>query len=469
MALVHFIFFLLLIPFISSSSSSSSLFPLEARPTMSGYLPISSSSSSSSPALFFAFYEAQFPLSPLSSTPILLWLEGGPGCSSMLGNLFELGPWLLSPSDEPSLRPNPFAWNRRFGLLFVDNPLGTGFSSAADAAAIPRDQPTVAAHLWGALQGFLARNATLRARPLFLTGESYAGKYVPAAGALIEARNARAPPSRRVNLRGVAVGNGLTHPAAQVATHAASAYFSGLINERQRRFLEHLQGAAVNLTLAEKWAEASDARGKVLEWLQNATGLATLYDLTKKKPYQTAIVGDFLNRDEVKEALGVPKELTWEECSAEVAEAMHEDVMKSVKSMVEELLTKVRVLLYQGVFDLRDGVVSTEAWVREMEWGGLESFLGAERKVWEVDGELFGYMQRWGPLSHVVVSGAGHLVPADQGAAAQAMIEDWVMEKGLFSNGDTTTKKKKKKKKNNNNNKKEKDDILRGSYRPISF
>ncbi|KAJ1689720.1 hypothetical protein LUZ63_013875 [Rhynchospora breviuscula] len=106
--------------------------------------------------------------------------------------------------------------------------------------------------------------------------------------------------------------------------------------------------------------------------------------------------------------------------------------MKSTKYMVEELLRKTRVLLYQGIYDLRDGVVSTEAWMKQMNWNGLEGFMEAERKVWKVDRELFGYVQRYLNLSHVVISGAGHLVPADKGRSAQTMIEDWVMQKGLF-------------------------------------
>lgn len=407
--------------------------PQEALPTKSGYLPVNTTSAS---AIYFAFYEAQHPISSLSKTPLLVWLQGGPGCSSLLGNFFELGPWRTVPNTDadknPILQPNPGAWNRLFGLLFIDNPIGSGFSIASTLEEIPRDQNKVAKHLFTALQAFFSLNPSFKSRPLYITGESYAGKYVPAIGFYILQQNSRLRVSPQMNLQGIAIGNGLTHPVKQVATHAVTAYYSGLINGKQRIQLEEIQAEAVRLTQEGNWTKATNARIRVLQWLQNATGLATLYDLRRKKPYETDSVTALLNKEEVKEALGAAKEIVWEECSGVVSEALQADVMKSVKYMVEELVRKSRVLLYQGQFDLRDGVASTEAWIQEMEWEGLEKFLMAERKVWKVNGELSGYVQRWGSLTHAVVSGAGHLVPADQAVSSQAMIEDWVLEKGLF-------------------------------------
>jgi len=419
---------------VSGSAAAAAVsFPREALPTKSGYLPIPPANAS----LYFAFYEATHPLTPPASTPLLVWLEGGPGSPSLASNFFQIGPYTFAAGRNNSsapLSPNPFAWNRRFGLLFVDSPLGTGYSAAPSPSAIPTNQSVVAEHLLAALQSFFAAQpAEFRARPLFLTGESYAGKYVPAAGAHILDVNPTLPEALRVNLRGVAIGNGLTHPVAQVATHADTAYFSGLINARQKRELEALQAEAVALTRAERWREAADARGRVLSRLQNMTGLATLYDTAKQRPYRTDPVGAFLNRPEAKAALGARGDAAWEECSGEVGAAMHADVMRSVVPQVESLLRRTRVLLYQGIRDLRDGVVSTEAWLGEVRWDGLAAFLDADRAVWRTrDGDLAGYVQRSGALSHVVVYGAGHLVPADNGRAAQEMIEDWVLGTGLF-------------------------------------
>ncbi|XP_042475045.1 serine carboxypeptidase-like 50 [Macadamia integrifolia] len=410
-----------------SLANPTPLFPKESQPLKSGYLPINSSTSS---AIYFAFYEAQRPIFSLSQTPLLVWLQGGPGCSSLLGNFFELGPWRLNlnqnDSNNPVLEPNPGAWNRQFGLLFIDNPIGAGFSIASSPAEIPRDQETMANHLISALTSFISSDPLFKSRPLYITGESYAGKYVPAVGYYILQQGSD------LNLMGVAIGNGLTHPITQVATHAATAYYSGLINEKQRTQLEEIQAQAVKLTQEGKWKEASDARVRILDSLENLTGLATLYDLRRKTPYETEIVTAFLNKEQVKDALGVDKSLVWEECSGVVGDALHDDVMKSVKFMVEELVKKSKVLLYQGQFDLRDGVVSTEEWVKEMNWEGLQSFLMADRKVWKVNGEFAGYVQKWGSLSEVVVSGAGHLVPADQAVNSQAMIADWILEKGHF-------------------------------------
>ncbi|XP_002441584.1 serine carboxypeptidase-like 50 [Sorghum bicolor] len=424
------VFLTVILP-LPAAAGAPLVFPKEAMPTKSEYLPIPPTNAS----LFFAFYEATDPVTPPASTPLLLWLQGGPGCSSLLGNFFELGPYFVNP-DGDTLRRNPFAWNRRFGLLFIDSPLGTGFSAAPSPADIPTNQSVIAAHILAALQSLYSLDPTLRARPFFLTGESYAGKYVPAAGAHILDANAGLPEAQRVNLRGVAIGNGLTHPVAQVATHADSAYFLGLVNARQKRELESLQSEAVSLTLAERWVAASDARVKVLARLQNLTGLATLYDYAKQRGYAAGAVGKFLNRAEAKAALGARGDVAWEECSDAVGAAMRGDVMRSVVPQAESLLRRTRVLLYQGVRDLRDGVVSTEAWLAGVRWDGLRAFQDAQRAVWRTgDGELAGYVQRSRALAHVVVYGAGHLVPADNGRAAQEMIEGWVLGTGLFGSG----------------------------------
>ncbi|KAJ7954228.1 Carboxypeptidase [Quillaja saponaria] len=413
-----------------SSSISSHSFPNEALPTKSGYLNVNRTTNS---AIFYTFYEAQNSSSQLSQTPLLIWLQGGPGCSSMIGNFFELGPWRVSNTKHSVLEPNPGAWNRIFGLLFVDNPIGTGFSIATTPEEIPRDQFSVAKHLFTAITAFIELDPVFKSRPIYITGESYAGKYVPAIGYYILKKNTQLEDSKRVNLAGVAIGDGLTDPITQVVTHAVNAYFVGLINERQKNEVEKVQLEAVRLTKMGNWSAATDARTRVLALLRNMAGLATLYDYTKKINYRTEIVYEFLKNKEVKRALGVKESTVFEECSDIVGDALHEDVMKSVKYMVEFLVRYTKVLMYQGQYDLRDGVIQVAAWVKTMKWNGIVKFLNADRKIWKVNGELSGYVQKWANLTNVVVLGAGHLLPADKAVNSQAMIEDWVLERGLFN------------------------------------
>ncbi|KAK7317877.1 hypothetical protein RJT34_02465 [Clitoria ternatea] len=410
-------------------STNNNIFPKEALPTKSGYLPVSPNSTS---AIFYAFYEAQNSTLPLSQTPLLIWLQGGPGCSSMIGNFYELGPWRVTNS--LTLQPNPAPWNRLFGLLFLDSPIGTGFSVASTTQEIPTDQNAVAKHLFAAITRFVLLDPVFKHRPIYITGESYAGKYVPAIGYYILEQNTKLQVPERVNLAGVAIGDGLTDPVNQVVTHAANAYYVGLINERQKIELEKAQLEAVRLAQIGNWSEATDARRRVLGRLRSMTGLVTLFDYTKKAPYQDDLVEQLLNIAEAKKALGVNESFVYELCSDVVKAALHADIMKSVKYMVEHLVRRTRVLLYQGQYDLQDGVVQVEGWVKTMKWEGIVEFLNAERKIWKVNGELAGYVQNWKSLTNVVVLGAGHLLPADEALNSQAMIEDWVLERGLFKN-----------------------------------
>nr|GEV33920.1 serine carboxypeptidase-like 50 [Tanacetum cinerariifolium] len=414
--------------------SSATSFPKEALPTKSGYLSVNSTTGS---AIFYAFYEAQN-LAAISETPLVIWLQGGPGCSSMIGNFYELGPWRVTRVNADTknlvLEPNPGSWNRIFGLLFLDNPIGTGFSIASTPEELPRDQEAVARHLFIAISKFIALDSRFRSRPLYLTGESYAGKYVPSVGYYILKKNRHLPFSKRVNLYGLAIGNGLTDPITQVGTHALHNYNLGLINEKQKTHMEKLQLEAIQLVKAAKWIKARDARINILRYLVNVTGLATFYDFTRQSPYDTDLVVELLMNPEVKMALGVNESMAFEICSDVAAKALHADVMKSVRYKVEYVVKNTKLLLYQGQLDLLDGVVSTESWVKKMKWEGIGKFLNAERDVWKVNGVLAGYVQKSDNLSHVVVLGSGHYVPTDQAVNSQAMIEDWVLDRGLFAN-----------------------------------
>ena len=248
---------------VSVESPQPPLFPDEALPTKSGYLPVKPAPGSS---MFYAFYEAQEPTTPLPDTPLLVWLQGGPGCSSMIGNFYELGPWRVV-SRATDLERNPGAWNRLFGLLFVDNPIGVGFSIAASQQDIPTNQRQVAEHLYAALVEFLEQNPSFENRPVYFTGESYAGKYVPAIGYYI----LKEKPNGKVNLKGLAIGNGLTDPVTQVQTHAVNVYYSGLVNAKQRVELQKAQEISVALVKSQKWREAADARTELLTLLSNMT------------------------------------------------------------------------------------------------------------------------------------------------------------------------------------------------------
>ncbi|KAJ7296310.1 hypothetical protein O6H91_09G072200 [Diphasiastrum complanatum] len=426
------------------AGSEEFLFPKEALPTSSGYLTVNENSGA---RMFYVFYEAISPATEdLSKVPLILWLQGGPGCSSMIGNFYELGPWRVN--EDQHLYKNDGAWNRLYGLLFVDNPVGTGFSIAPNEEDIPSDEEKLASDLFTALQAFFIKHKSYQSRPFYVMGESYAGKYVPALSYRIlqelDKRNSgvnsmgmKSIPA--VRLDGLAIGNGLTHPIAQVNSYAPVAYYIGLIDNNQRLSLEAKAEDAIAKINQKDWYNASIARGELLNSLSQASGLATLLDIRRKTDYYTyengsSFLEPFLNKHAVKKAIGADISVTWVDCSSLVDNRMQNDIMKSTKWMVEALLHRVPVLLYQGQFDLQDGVASTEAWLQELEWNGAKEFLASKRNLWLVNETLAGYVRSYETLAHVVVVDSGHLVPADQSIISQTMIESWISGLNLVKN-----------------------------------
>jgi cathepsin A (carboxypeptidase C) len=126
---------------------------------------------------FFFWYfaaELEHPSSAIDASPLALWLTGGPGGSSMLGMLQELGPCLINEYGNGTVY-NPYGWNRDTALIFIDQPAGVGFSYLDEGEPIPGDSFTAAADIHLFLQMFVSQVFPVHKNgPLVITGESYA-------------------------------------------------------------------------------------------------------------------------------------------------------------------------------------------------------------------------------------------------------------------------------------------------------
>lgn len=161
-------------------------------------------------ALFYTFVEST---DRPRSDPLVLWLNGGPGCSSLGGGfLAELGPFYPTPGGE-KLIPNKFAWNTVSNILFLESPAFVGFSySNTSGDAVTGDARTAEDSREFLLRWFY-RFPQYRPHSFWLSGESYAGHYVPNLAREIVRGNKRDSAEQPINLQGFLVGNALTMPA----------------------------------------------------------------------------------------------------------------------------------------------------------------------------------------------------------------------------------------------------------------
>lgn len=121
--------------------------------------------------MYFWFFPSE---NKAAADEILIWFNGGPGCSSLEGVLQENGPFIWQYG---TLKPvaNPWTWNNLTNVVYVDQPIGTGFSQGKVTATSEETSAAQFLQFWTQFVDTFA----LKGRKVFLTGESYAGNYVP--------------------------------------------------------------------------------------------------------------------------------------------------------------------------------------------------------------------------------------------------------------------------------------------------
>jgi len=174
----------------------------------SGYLTVDEALLSN---LFFWFFPAA---SGKADAPVLLWLQGGPGASSLLGVFNLNGPFSVCKCCGGELKLRDHAWTTTHSMLYVDNTVGTGFSYTGDDSGYSTDETEVARNLYATLVQFFELFPEYQKNDFYVTGESFAGHYVPAVSYAIHQNNPGA--KVKINLKGLAIGNGLVDPINQL-------------------------------------------------------------------------------------------------------------------------------------------------------------------------------------------------------------------------------------------------------------
>merc|ERR1712153_187713 len=337
---------------------------------------------------FYWFFESR---SAPATDPVVLWMTGGPGCSSEVALFGENGPCTVN-ADGTDTITNPHSWNSNANLLYIDQPAGTGFSYGT---GLDRDEKGVARDMYDFLQQFMQKHSKYNELDFFAVGESYAGHYIPAVTHEVWKNNNNLPAGAiKIKLAGTAVGNGLTDPAIEACN----------------------MGLLIPYTL---------------------TGMNP-YDMRIKcaKPplcYDFSNVGTYLDRPEVRATLGVG-ERKWSDCNHLVAIAFElgGDWMQPYQQMIpDQLESGIRVLIYAGDQDYICNWLGNQAWTQALPWSHQGDFNTTSATNWTgTSGTApMGTIQQSNGFTFLRVFDAGHMVPRDQPEAALAMLNAWTSNK----------------------------------------
>ncbi|KAF8322592.1 serine carboxypeptidase [Clavulina sp. PMI_390] len=406
--------------------------------------------------LFFYFFESR---NDPDNDDVLMWINGGPGCSSSLGLFMELGPCSVENPLATGLNGtkwNPSAWNTNANLFFLDQPVGVGFSYAEYGQTIGTTEDA-AKDVDAFVQLFFETFSQFKGRPFHMSGESYGGRYIPVFASAIVDSNARAKAENRtaINLKSVLIGNGMTDTATMFP-----AYHDMLCTQASvEPPLDIASCVAMKTALprCEKWykkecidrfdAIGCDAAatfcGSLFFDAVWSTG-KNIYDLSK--PCDGGIetlcypvtknISTYLDQPHIRAVLGVDKSIgRHASCNNEVGMAfsLNLDSLHQTKFYVAALLERsVRVLIYVGVNDWICNWKGNQRWVEALEWSGHDDFAAAETVEWKIDGKVVGATKNAKGLTFTTILGAGHMVPYDKPTEALTMLQAWFnAEKGF--------------------------------------
>lgn len=346
-----------------------------------------------------------------------MWLQGGPGASSLFGLFTENGPFRVDKNK--TLQMRKYSWSISHNVIYIDNPVGTGFSFTDHDEGYARNETQVGEDLHSALVQFFTLFSELQGNDFYVTGESYAGKYVPALSYTIHEKN---PTSKvKINLKGLAIGNGLTDPINQL-NYGDYLYQLGLVDFNGREKFHAYEEKGRAFINQSKYDEAFEIFNELLDGdlnspptlFQNLTGFNFYFNyLCTKDNNESDWMSQWIQSASARRAIHVGN-YSFNVENSKVENHLKNDITRSEADKVAALLQHYKVLIYNGQLDIIVAYPLTENYLMNLQWPGAEVYKKAQRRVWKVGDEIAGYVKHADNLIEILVRNAGHMVPADQ-------------------------------------------------------
>lgn len=390
----------------------------------SGYVTVDANAGR---ALFYYFTEA---LHDASKQPLVLWLNGGPGCSSFgVGAMAELGPFRVNP-DGKTLHFNRYAWNQVANILFLESPAGVGFSYSNRSSDYEESgDKRTAKDAYAFLVNWFNRFTEYRFRDFYIAGESYAGHYIPELAATI-LHHQRLSQASFIHFKGVMVGNGLMNCETDILGQMTYPWTHALISdETYEALIESNIGtcsSGLDLVIPDTGnIDAYDIFAPLCP--TNSSGQAKEEaEIPGYDPCIDYYVYSYLNRPDVQKAIHA-KETAWVQCN-DLVHAFWNDTPPSMLEIYSRHLIPrgLRILIYSGDTDSVVPVTSTRFSINK-----LKLPIETPWYPWLDGDEVGGYTVIYKGLTFATVRGAGHQVPEFQPSRALTLFRSFLAGKPL--------------------------------------
>nr|XP_022297204.1 retinoid-inducible serine carboxypeptidase-like [Crassostrea virginica] len=386
--------------------------------------------------LFYWLYHTTSPGGSLK-TPLILWLQGGPGQSSTgMGNFEEIGPLDIS------LKQRRTTWLSEASLLFVDSPVGSGYSYVEYNDLYCNSTEMIAEDMITFLEIFFngTNGEVFQTVPFYIMTESYGGKMT----AVIAERLLQAISNNklRCNFVGVTLGAPFIHPEVTVQSWINYTLSNALIDQSEEESLLKKYRLLQNSILAGSWDTAFWLMDEIATLLLKYTNNVNLYNFLQWKvdsgrTRRKLNNGHFYDSSDEDALWGlmngsirrklkiIPKTVTWGGQNISVYRNLINDFMKPVVKTVDKLVsaTHLQVAVYTGQLDIIVNTLGTLQWVKSLEIFSEYSQSEREPFACSLSSNTCGFVKSYKNFSFFWIMNAGHMVPKDNGDAGLEMLK----------------------------------------------